>query len=111
MKNKAKESAQVKKAREKVKSHINAENKLITEKALEDTTKVIRNWLERHAAERKAIKSKKIAKNIALFDENRHTAQVSSRYVLHLQKLLKHDLTKQRPKQTLAGRVQFPTKA
>ena len=98
---KAEESPHIKRVREKVKSHIEEENKQITPKALQDTHETIRRWLQRHKSERKNLKGK----NIETFDENRHTAKISSHYVLHLQQMLELGLTKTYPKKSLTGRI------
>lgn len=77
---KAKESKQVEKARRKLKMQIEEEHKLITEAALREVSKDIKNWISRHAQERIVLKQKEIS----LFDENQHSAKVHSRYVKHL---------------------------
>lgn len=95
---KAKESEQVHKARLKLKLLLSKEHKLVTEKALKEVSNSIQRWLSRHNKERIKLKSK----NIELFDENRHTAKISSRYILHLRDQIKHKST---AKKSLKGRI------
>jgi hypothetical protein len=80
MTEKAKESKQVQKARKKLKLQILEEHKLLTENALKKVSNDIKQWISRHASERVQLKEK----DISLFDENKHSAKVHSRFVKHL---------------------------
>lgn len=80
MSEKAEESKQVQKAREKLKRQIHEEHMLVTEEALRKGSEEIKNWISRHAKDRVKLKGK----DITLFDENKHPAKLHSRYVKHL---------------------------
>jgi hypothetical protein len=69
------ESPKTRKAREKLKRQLEANDKKITAQALEKKTIEIHRWIERHAQNRVVLKSK----SISLFDENQNTADVSHR--------------------------------
>lgn len=82
---KAKESAQVEKARRRLARKIAKEEKRMTNEALRQMALVIEGQLARHASERINLKSKEIE----LFDANRHPAVVKSRFVSQLLSELK----------------------
>jgi hypothetical protein len=71
----AEESIKTRKAREKLKRQLEANDKKITPQALEKKSIEIHRWIARHAQNRVILKSK----SISLFDENQNTADVSSR--------------------------------
>lgn len=78
----AEESEKTRRAREKLKKKLEANDKKITQQALEKKTDEIHRWIARHAPHRIVLKSK-----ISLFDENEHAAEVSQRishFVEHL---------------------------
>ena len=97
MGSRAKESAHVAKAREKLKQKIERENLRMTQEALRQMARVIELQLARHEGERINLKTKEIE----LFDENRHSAKVKSKFVAHLLGQLKAE----KPKAELKGRV------
>lgn len=70
----AEESEKTRRAREKLKKKLEANDKKITPQALEKKTDEIHRWIARHAHHRIILKSK-----ISLFDENEHAAEVSER--------------------------------
>jgi hypothetical protein len=96
---KAKESAQILKARKKLLQQIADENKHVTAQALDKIRKSIHHWISRHADDRINLKSKEIT----LFDENRHSAKPQNRFILNLLQNLK-DTSKQKSKK-LTGRI------
>lgn len=69
------ESSKTKRAREKLKRHLNAIDAQITHEALKKTRVEIHQWIARHAHHRVPLKEK----NISLFDENQNTAGLSQR--------------------------------
>lgn len=100
MESKAKESAQVKKYRRKLKKQMESENAQMNEAALRKVKETIQQWIARHQSERINLRDK----TISLFDENRHSAQTESRFVQDLFNRIRHGA---RPKEeiTLEGRV------
>jgi hypothetical protein len=68
----AEESLKTRKAREKLKRQLEANDKKITPQALEKKSIEIHRWIARHAQNRVILKSK-----ISLFDENQNSADVS----------------------------------
>src|SRR5690242_15089966 len=77
---KAKESAQVARARRTLERKIEQEHQQMTQEKLAETARLIERQLGRHAEERIDLKSKEIE----LFDANRHPAAVKSKFVTHL---------------------------
>lgn len=71
----AAESLKTKRAREKLKKHLEEIEAKITPQALEKKAYEIHRWIARHAPHRVVLKNK----NISLFDENKNTAAVSRR--------------------------------
>lgn len=71
----AEESQKTKKAREKLKKHLEMCDAKITKEALEKKILEIHRWISRHADNRIALKNK----SISLFDENQNAADVSAR--------------------------------
>lgn len=98
---KAKESAQVEKARAKLKKTMEREHQRMTQEALRQMERVIEHQLERHKNERINLTSK----NIELFDSNRHPAKVKSKFVAHLLSELKGEPVKAKAPKQLKGRV------
>src|SRR5262249_44866292 len=97
---KAKESAQISKARRKLLQQMAEENKHITTQALEQIRKSMHYWIARHSGERINLK----AKEITIFDENRHSAQPQNRFILDLLQHLQGLPTK-RSARKLKGRI------
>ena len=85
----AEESAKTRKAREKLKKQIAAFEKKITPQALQRKTIEIHRWIERHASNRIALKSK----SISLFDENQNAAQLSQK-IAYLADQMKMEVSK-----------------
>lgn len=71
----AEESEKTKKAREKLRKRLLELEKKVTIQALERKNIEIHTWIARHAPQRIVLRSK----NISLFDENKNTAEISSR--------------------------------
>lgn len=74
---KAKESAQIQRARQKILQQIEAAEKRITPESLSKMTLLIHRQLSRHSSERISLKTK----SITLFDENQHSAKTESRFI------------------------------
>lgn len=98
---KAKESAQVLKARKKLMQQMAEENEHITAQALDKIRKSIHYWIARHAGERIDLKSKEIT----LFDENRHSVGPQNKYILNLLQSLQSGRKTKRSSTKLIGRV------
>lgn len=98
MGSKAKESYQIQKARKKLARQFEAEDQLINEKALGQMKQAIQIWIGRHQSERVPLKDLAIE----LFDENKHSAQVQSRFVKEMLTRLKKPSKKLKE---LAGRI------
>lgn len=71
----AEESHKTRKAREKLKRHLDEVEKQITPQALEKKTLEIHQWIARHARHRVVLR----LKAISLFDENQNAARLSHR--------------------------------
>ena len=80
MATKASESSQVKKYRKKLEEALIEEKKLINPDSLNKMKASIHEWINKHSGERIDLK----LKNIDLFDENQHPANLKSKYILHL---------------------------
>ena len=90
MAQKAKESRQVKRAREKLKKNLEIEHKKFTSEALQDMAKKIRTLIGRHHPEPNFLRKRKFT----IFDENVHSARTKSRAVLKLQQMLQSNFIK-----------------
>ncbi|ADI38687.1 putative uncharacterized protein [Waddlia chondrophila 2032/99] len=97
---KAPESYQVQKARRKLLKQMEAENKQINEKAIDQMKKAIHIWIDRHQSERIALQDRPIR----LFDENSHPAKTKSKFVNEMLCILKDEKEKEVAK-SLAGRI------
>ena len=73
----AEESDKTKKAREKLKKRLLELDRKVTIQALERKNMEIHRWIARHAPQLAVLRTK----TISLFDENKNTAEVSSRIV------------------------------
>ena len=71
----ADESDKTKKAREKLKKRLLDLERKVTVQALLAKNMEIHRWIARHAPQRVVLRTK----NISLFDENKNTAEISSR--------------------------------
>ncbi len=100
---KAKESAQVKKARRKLKAQIEAEQEKFDDAALRKTKAAMQRWISRNSAERVKLEDK----SISLFDENRHPAKTQSKFVNALFHEIKHEAVDDEP-ENLHGRIHQP---
>lgn len=87
----AKESDQVKKAREKLKRQFEEERKLMTPEALREMQDKIYRWIERHSRERLNLREKNIAL-YTLFDKNKHSAKTMSKFVHNLKKQISSEI-------------------
>jgi hypothetical protein len=101
---KAKESAQIQKARKKIQRQIEAAEKRITPESLSKMTLLIHRQLSRSSPERISLTTK----SITLFDENRHSAKTESRFV---RKLLQHIKNLPGTGKALDGRISSVKKA
>jgi hypothetical protein len=70
--NLADESGKTKKARSKLEQKLKELDERVTQEALEKKTEEITRWIDRHSADRTAVK-----KDLALFDRNRNSAKES----------------------------------
>lgn len=84
---KAKESAQIHKARQKIQEQLIAAEKRTSPQALENMAKIIEKQLARRKPERITLKGRQIT----LFDENQHPAKTESKFVLKLLNQIKHE--------------------
>lgn len=86
---KAKESAQVQKARRKLKKQLGGENKRVNKKALEQIRETMKRWIRRHDGERINLMNK----TFTLFDENKHTERSHDRHIQALMQRLQKGLS------------------
>lgn len=93
---KAKESAQVNKARKKIKRQLEAGEKRINPESLKVMREIIEKQIARHQLERVDLKERLVT----LFDENKHPVQTKSRFILRLLGELKKG-----SKKDLEGRI------
>lgn len=98
---KAKESAHVKRTRNKLKRRLDELDSKITPTALKEVTQDIHKWIRRHSAERE-----KIPGTVKLFDQNAHPAQAKSQFVIEKLKQIKDESQTEFGK--LRGRVTSP---
>lgn len=99
----AEDSPQVARARRKIRDRFNEEDKLITPESLSGALKIIKSWIERHQFERIDLKQK----NVELFDKNKSSASVKSKYVIHMMQKLQ-TAAKPPKARKLGGRVTAP---
>lgn len=100
---KAKESPQVQKARQKIKQQLADADKRINPESLKEMTLLIQRQILRHTPDRVSLKTKQVSRQ-PLFDENKHSAKIESKFVRHLLKELQHP-KKGKRKSDLEGRV------
>lgn len=105
MSDKAKESAQVQKARKKIKDQLADAEKRINPEALHEMARIIQLQLSRRSSERINLKNK----TVTLFDENQHSAKTESKFVNRLLKQIKQKIIDPSYKQ-LEGRVKLQNK-
>lgn len=101
MTTKAKESAQVRRARQKIQKQIQEADKRINDQELTLMRTVIERQLARHQTERIDLKTK----NVTPFDENQHSAKTESRFVSRLLAQLKQGEISATPSKQLEGRI------
>lgn len=80
MKQKEKESPQIKRYRRKLKEQLEQEHAIMTESALSKVKQSIVQRLSRNTGERISLEDK----SITLFDENRHPEPPHSKFVMEL---------------------------
>ncbi len=97
----AKESAFIKRTRNKLERRLKEIDSKITSQALKEVTQNIHKWIRRHSAERE-----KIPGLVKVFDQNTHPAQEKSLYVLEKLKQIKEESKKEYGK--LRGRISSP---
>jgi hypothetical protein len=100
MRTKAEESHQVQKARKKLEKQLAVENRLINEKAINQMKKAIQIYIKRHKDQRIELQER-----LELFDENRHSAKVKSKFVNQLLTQLKKEEGRTRSFKRLVGRI------
>lgn len=97
---KAKESIQVRKAREKIKKQLAKNNEAIQPDSIHEMSLIIKRQIARHSNERISLKNREIV----MFDENQHPAKSESKFVKRL--LSELQTTKKKPKsKDLEGRI------
>jgi hypothetical protein len=99
MKQPAKESKQVQRARKKLESIMKEQKQQITPERLTNAGKVILHYINRHSEQRKSLKSR----DFKLFDSNQHPAETKSNYVNQLLSKLKRESLKNAS--SLKGRI------
>jgi FtsZ-binding cell division protein ZapB len=83
----AEESLKTRKAREKLRRHLEKLDAHITPQALKEKSIEIHRWITRHAEHRVVLKEK----SISLFDENQNAAKLSQRIAKIAQQLQAHE--------------------
>lgn len=86
----AKESEKIKRARAKLQKKIEEMDRQITQEALKKKVQEIHHWISRHSSTRIVLKDKAIS----LFDENKNTARYSQRLASILDNLKKEGFQK-----------------
>lgn len=99
---KAKESAQIQKARNKIKQQLQKAEKKMNPEALQAMSRLIREQLNRKKAGRINLKNRQIIS----FDENKHPAKTESKFII---KLI-HQIKNQQNKSDLEGRIKHLSK-
>lgn len=99
---KAKESAFIKRTRNKLKRRLAEIDNKVTPQALKEVSRNIYKWIRRHSSERELVPG-----TVRLFDENTHSAQAKSQYVSDKLKELKAET--EREYGILRGRISTPT--
>lgn len=97
----AAESRQVQKARRKLEEQLIEERKKVTPETLAKMVKEIQHYIQRHVGDRETLK----AKEITLFDENRHAAKVLNPYILALRTQIEAGKISAATARPLRGRV------
>ena len=103
----AKESDQVKKARDKLKKQFEEEQSRITPEALKEVQDKIYRWIERHSRERVNLREKNV-ELYTLFDGNEHPADSTSKFVERLRSQLRGEI-KEEQRASLKGRIRVVT--
>jgi len=96
---KAKESAQIEKARKKIERKLQSAEKRVNPEALNKMGRLIQEQLKRHQADRVSLKKR----HIIAFDENKHSAAVKSQFILNLMGSIKQE--KSSKEHDLEGRI------
>jgi hypothetical protein len=95
---KARESAQIMRARKKIEKQLQATENRMNIEALAHMRALIEKQIQRQAPERINLKKRQIV----LFDENRHPAETQSKFVMHLLEKIKEGKP---AKEKLKGRI------
>lgn len=104
---KAKDSRQVEKVRKKLEKVLQEEQSHFNNETLNEMRNSIHKWLNRHEPERESTEEK----TFTLFDENKHSSEIKSKFVLNLLQELKTETDKEKEKLgSLAGRVTHQSK-
>jgi hypothetical protein len=91
------ESPHIKHLREKLKHHLEEQDKKVSPEALDRAKNEIFTWLSRHTAERVPVKS---LEGKITFDKNAHPAPVHSHFIKQRSEELKKEISKD-----LKGRI------
>ena len=94
---KAKESAQIQRARNKIKQQLQKAEKKMNPEALQAMSHLIREQLNRKKTERIDLKNRQIIS----FDENKHPAKTENKFIIKLIRQIKQ----QQNKSDLEGRI------
>jgi hypothetical protein len=86
MTEKAKESAQILKARKKIERKLQMAEKKINPEALQTMSKIIKEQLNRQKDVRIDLKARHVT-----FDENKHSAKTQSKFITKLINQIKHN--------------------
>lgn len=99
MSSKAKESAQIEKARKKIEKKLQTAETRVNPEALSKMSRLIQEQLKRHKADRINLKKR----HIIAFDENQHPAAVRSQFILNLMNTIRQE--KPKKNYELEGRI------
>jgi hypothetical protein len=107
---KAQESDQIKRIRDKLERQVEKETALFTPEALAVAQDKIYRWLERNSRERINLRERNIAM-YSLFDKNEHSAKTSSTFVNKLKSQLTASISEEKAeierKVDLKGRIKY----
>lgn len=98
--NAAEESRQVQRARAKLAKIMDEEQEHYNKQELAKARKMIQAWIDRHSDDRVDLKEK----SFQLFDQNKHPAKTTSRFVLALRSQLTQEVSEEEPA-SLKGRI------
>lgn len=101
MATKAQESAQIQKARAKIKRQLEAAEKRFNADTLARMSLLIQKQLARHQTERVNLKKRQVT----LFDENQHPAKAKNSFVMNLLRQLEQETPSHTEETPLEGRI------